>query len=86
MDTWGKGGFGFKSTAEMVVRSLLADERLAQEQVFSLKDLDESGRVHILNPSCETSNKSKVSAESAKSFDLRGVESLRTQIPSAPPK
>ena len=50
MDTWGKGGFGFKSTAEMVVRSLLADERLAQEQVFSLKDRDESGKVHILNP------------------------------------
>ena len=52
-DEWtrgGRGGFGFKSTAEMAVRCLLADERLAQEQVFLLKALDESRKVHIINP------------------------------------
>lgn len=52
-DEWahrGRGGFGFKSTTEMAVRCLLADERLAEGQVFSLKALDESGKVHILNP------------------------------------
>lgn len=52
-DEWtrgGRGGFGFKSTAEMAVRCLLVDERLAQEQVFSLKDLDESRKVNkIIN-------------------------------------
>lgn len=47
-DEWtrgGRGGFGFKSTAEMAVRCLLADERLAQEQVFSMSAFDWSGKV-----------------------------------------